>query len=70
MIKLLLENLNILLRSNYYDGTIVDKFKYFIKIIKLNQIIINLLLTNLNVLLRSNYYVLIKYLNLSTIVSS
>jgi hypothetical protein len=32
MIKLLLRNLNVLLRSNYYDGTIVDKFKYFIKI--------------------------------------
>jgi hypothetical protein len=25
MIKLLLENLNILLKSNYYDKTIVDK---------------------------------------------
>jgi hypothetical protein len=31
MIKLL-RNLNVLLRSNYYDETIVDKFKYFIKI--------------------------------------
>jgi hypothetical protein len=31
MIKLL-RNLNVLLRSNYYDGTIIDKFKYFIKI--------------------------------------
>jgi hypothetical protein len=32
MIKLLLTNLNTVLRSNYYDQTIVDKFKYFIKI--------------------------------------
>jgi hypothetical protein len=32
MIELLLPNLNILLRSNYYSETIVDKFKYFIKI--------------------------------------
>jgi hypothetical protein len=32
MIKLLLRNLNVLLGSNYYDETIVDKFKYFIKI--------------------------------------
>jgi hypothetical protein len=42
MMQLLLTNLNILLkpnyydntllRSNYYDRTIVDKFKYFIKI--------------------------------------
>jgi hypothetical protein len=32
MIKRLLRNLNVLLRSNYYDETIVDKFKYFIKI--------------------------------------
>jgi hypothetical protein len=32
MIKLLLINLNVLLGSNYYDRTIVDKFKYFIKI--------------------------------------
>jgi hypothetical protein len=31
MIKLLLRNLNILLRSNYYDKTIGGKFKYFIK---------------------------------------
>jgi hypothetical protein len=31
MIKLLLINLNILLRSNYYDKTIIEKFKYFIK---------------------------------------
>jgi hypothetical protein len=32
MIELLLIDLNTLLRSNYYDETIVDKFKYFIKI--------------------------------------
>jgi hypothetical protein len=32
MIELLLANLNTLLRSNYYDRTIVGKFKYFIKI--------------------------------------
>jgi hypothetical protein len=32
MIKLLLQKLNVLLRSNYYDKTIVDKFKCFIKI--------------------------------------
>jgi hypothetical protein len=32
MMKLLLANLNILLKSNYYDETIVDKFKCFIKI--------------------------------------
>jgi hypothetical protein len=32
MIKLLLKNLNTLLRSNYYDETIIDKSKYFIKI--------------------------------------
>jgi hypothetical protein len=32
MMKLSLTNLNVLLRSNYYDETIVDKFKYFIKI--------------------------------------
>jgi hypothetical protein len=31
MMKLLLTNLNTLLRSNYYDRTIVAKFKYFIK---------------------------------------
>jgi hypothetical protein len=30
MLKLLLINLNTSLRSNYYDRTIVDKFKYFI----------------------------------------
>jgi hypothetical protein len=28
--KLLLRNLNVLLRLNYYYETIVDKFKYFI----------------------------------------
>jgi hypothetical protein len=32
MMKLLLANLNILLKLNYYDITIIDKFKYFIKI--------------------------------------
>jgi hypothetical protein len=32
MIELLLTDLNTSLRSNYYDRTIVDKFKYFIKI--------------------------------------
>jgi hypothetical protein len=32
MTKLLSKNLNVLSRSNYYDETIVDKFKYFIKI--------------------------------------
>jgi hypothetical protein len=32
MIELLLTNLNILLKSNYYDRTIVDKFKCFINI--------------------------------------
>jgi hypothetical protein len=32
MMKLLLTNLNILLKSDHYDETIVDKFKYFIKI--------------------------------------
>jgi hypothetical protein len=35
MMNLLLANLNVLLRSNYYDKTIIDKFKYFIKIILL-----------------------------------
>jgi hypothetical protein len=32
MIELLLKNLNVLLRLNYYDETIIEKFKYFIKI--------------------------------------
>jgi hypothetical protein len=32
MIKLLLRNLNILLKLNYYDKTIIEKFKCFIKI--------------------------------------
>jgi hypothetical protein len=32
MIKLLLRNLNTLLRPNYYDKTIIEKFKYCIKI--------------------------------------
>jgi hypothetical protein len=31
MIRLLLKNLNILLKLNYHDKTIVDKIKYFIK---------------------------------------
>jgi hypothetical protein len=32
MIKLLLTNLNILLKSDHYDKTIIGKFKCFIKI--------------------------------------
>jgi hypothetical protein len=32
MIKLSLTNLNVLLRSNYYDETIIEKFKCFIKV--------------------------------------
>jgi hypothetical protein len=32
MVELLMTDLNTLLRSNYYDRTIVDKFKYFVKI--------------------------------------
>jgi hypothetical protein len=32
MMKLLSTNLHILLKSNYYDKTIIEKFKYFIKI--------------------------------------
>jgi hypothetical protein len=32
MIKLLLTNLNILLKLNYYDRTVVGKFKYFVNI--------------------------------------
>jgi hypothetical protein len=32
MMELLLTNLNTSLRSNYYAKTIVNKFKYFIKI--------------------------------------
>jgi hypothetical protein len=32
MMKLLSRNLNVLLRSNYYDETIIEKFKCFIKI--------------------------------------
>jgi hypothetical protein len=32
MIELLLKNLNILLKLDHYDVTIVDKFNYFIKI--------------------------------------
>jgi hypothetical protein len=37
MTKLLLENLNILLKLNHDNKTIVDKFKYFIKIRSLWQ---------------------------------
>jgi hypothetical protein len=32
MIKLLLTNLNILLKADHYDKTIIGKFKCFIKI--------------------------------------
>jgi hypothetical protein len=32
MTYLLLANLNILLKLNYHNRTIIDKFKYFIKI--------------------------------------
>jgi hypothetical protein len=32
MMKLLLANLNILLKSDHYDKTIIGKFKCFIKI--------------------------------------
>jgi hypothetical protein len=32
MVKLLLTNLNILLKLDHYNVTIIDKFKYFIKI--------------------------------------
>jgi hypothetical protein len=32
MIELLLTILNILLKSNYYDKTMIEKFKCFIKI--------------------------------------
>jgi hypothetical protein len=32
MTELLLENLNILLKLNHYNKTILDKFIYFIKI--------------------------------------
>jgi hypothetical protein len=32
MTKLLLANLNILLKLNHYDVTIVGKFNYFIKV--------------------------------------
>jgi hypothetical protein len=34
MIELLLANLIILLKLNHYNRTILDKFKYFIKIHK------------------------------------
>jgi hypothetical protein len=33
MIKLLLTNLNILLKSDHHDKTIIGKFKCFIKIL-------------------------------------
>jgi hypothetical protein len=56
MMKLLLRNLNTLLRLNYYDKTIIKKFKCFI-MFHYNQIIMmKLLLRNLNTILRSNYY--------------
>jgi hypothetical protein len=32
MMNILLKNLNILLKSNHYDKTIIEKFKCFIKI--------------------------------------
>jgi hypothetical protein len=32
MTELLLENLNILLKLNHYNRTIIDKFRYFIKV--------------------------------------
>jgi hypothetical protein len=32
MTELLLENLNILLNPNHYNRTILDKFKYVIKV--------------------------------------
>jgi hypothetical protein len=32
MIELLFANLNILLKLDYYDRTMIDKFKYFIKV--------------------------------------
>jgi hypothetical protein len=32
MIQQFLSNLNILLKLNHYNRTIVDKFKYFIKV--------------------------------------
>jgi hypothetical protein len=38
MMKLLLTNLNILLKSNYYDETIIDKFKYFINLILIKHL--------------------------------
>jgi hypothetical protein len=50
MIKLLSRNLNILLKLNYYDKTIIQKFKYFIK----NK----LLSRNLNILLRDQIIII------------
>jgi hypothetical protein len=32
MTELLLENLNIFLKHDYYNRTVVDKLKYFIKV--------------------------------------
>jgi hypothetical protein len=32
MIELLLANLNILLKLDHYNRTLLDKFKYFIKV--------------------------------------
>jgi hypothetical protein len=40
MMKLLLTNLNISLRSNYYDKTIVDKFNILFKLDYYNIIMI------------------------------
>jgi hypothetical protein len=47
-----LANLNILLKLDYYDVPIVDKFDYFIKIIIMTE----LLSVNLNILLKLDYY--------------
>jgi hypothetical protein len=52
MIGLLFADLNIL-KLDYYDVIIVDKFKYFIKI---RLIIIELSLINLNILLMIDCY--------------
>jgi hypothetical protein len=49
MTELGLANLNILLKLDYNDVTIVDKFKYFIKIMT------ELWLANLNILLQLDY---------------
>jgi hypothetical protein len=50
MTELGLANLNILLKLDYNDVTIVDKFKYFIKVMT------ELWLANLNILLQLDYY--------------